>query len=254
MQVIIMGCGRSGSSLASRLEASEENFRTFFETADDIIFVGSLDGRIIHANPALSRKLGFGPVDLRRMRLLDLHPPEMLAEAEAIYADMWRGERDSCPLPLRAKSGALVPVETGVWFGTWDGEECIYGICKDLSAEQEALQKFDRLFRLNPCPMAVSALPGREFTDVNDAWLRLLGYDRAEVVGRSSSDLGLFVDPEAQGRVGDTLQATGRIVGVGLQVRRKDGAILEGLFSGEIIESQGRRYFLTVMVDQSDCR
>jgi PAS domain S-box-containing protein len=245
---------RAISSLAARLETSEENFRTFIETIDDIIVVASLDGRILYANPALARKLGYGPVDLRSMRLLDLHPPEMRAEAESIYAEMGRGERASCPLPLVGKSGPLVAVETRVWLGTWNDERCIFGICKDLSAEQAALQKFDRLFRLNPSPMAVSAIPGREFTDVNDAWLELLGYERAEVVGRSSQDLGLFVDPETQTRVGDLLQATGRVSAVELQVRRKDGSVLDGLFSGDVIESQGSRFFLTVMVDQTEAK
>ena len=30
--------------------------------------------------------------------------------------------------------------------------DCIFGICKDLSEEQEALQKFNRLFEFNPNP------------------------------------------------------------------------------------------------------
>ena len=41
------------------LRESEENFRTFFDTVDDMIFVGTQDGRIIYANPSVSRKLGY---------------------------------------------------------------------------------------------------------------------------------------------------------------------------------------------------
>ena len=36
-----------------------------------------------------------------------------------------------------------------------------------------------------------------------------------------------------------------------LQARSKQGDIIDGLFSGEIIESQGRRYLLSVMVDMT---
>ena len=103
------------------------------------------------------------------MRLLDMHPADKRQEAEAIVTAMFRGERSSCPLPLGRKDGGLVPAETRVWFGRWDGQNCIFGISKNLTAEQEAQQRFERLFRNNPTLMALSSLPDRRFTDVNDA-------------------------------------------------------------------------------------
>jgi GAF domain-containing protein len=48
------------------------------------------------------------------------------------------------------------------------------------------------------------------------------------------------------------LQANGRVADFEIRVRHKDGAILDGLFSGEVIRSQGRQYFLTVMIDITD--
>jgi len=41
----------------------------------------------------------------------------------------------------------------------------------------------------------------------------------------------------------------GIISGVELQVRTRDGDVRDGLFSGEIFESQGQRFLLTVMID-----
>ena len=240
--------------LERALASSEENFRTFFDTVDDIILVGSIDGRIVYANPALERKLGYDATDVAEMPMLGLHPPDRRREAEEIYAAMWRRERNACPLPLQGKKGALLPVETRVWFGQWNGVDCVFGICKDLSAEQEALQKFDRLFRHNPSPMAVSGLFDRRFSDVNDAWLATLGYTREEVIGRTSQDLGLFADLEAAQAVADELVETGHVGSAEIQTTRRDGTILDGIFSGEIIESQGRQYFLTVMVDISERR
>ena len=141
------------------LKESEANFRTFFDTVDDIIVVGSPDGKIIYSNPAASTRLGYTPDELKGMRLLDMHPADKRKEAEVIVTAMFKGERDSCPLPLARKDGGLVPVETRVWFGKWNGADCIFGVSKDLTKEQEALQKFNRLFSSNPAPMAVSSLP-----------------------------------------------------------------------------------------------
>jgi PAS domain S-box-containing protein len=183
------------------------------------------------------------------MHVLDVHPADLRSEAEEIFAAMFRGERESCPLPLCARSGTLVPAETRVWFGRWNGTDCIFGVSKDLSAEQEAQQRFERLFRRNPSLMALSTLPERCFTDVNDTFLEVLGYSRGEVIGRSAAELGLFPKPEQQAEVVGKVLKDGRVTDFELQVRCRNGAILDGLFSGEIIRSQGRQYFLTVMID-----
>ena len=236
------------------LRESEANFRAFFDAMDDIIVVGTPDGRIVYANPALSSKLGYGAAALAEMRLLDLNPTDRRAEAEAIFAAMFRGERESCPLPLQTKSGGLIPAETRVWFGEWDGEACIFGICRDLSAEQEALQKFQQLFHGSPALMAVSTVADHTFTDVNDAFLAALGYSREEVIGRTVEDLGLIVQPDRQLAVAEDLQAGWQVGEREVQVRRSDGTVLDGLFTGEVIESQGRQHFLSTIVDQTERR
>ncbi|HLP02333.1 MAG TPA: PAS domain S-box protein, partial [Opitutaceae bacterium] len=230
------------------LRESERNFRTFFETIGDLIIVGRPDGRIVFANHEVERKLGYTADDLAQMQVLDLHPADRRAEAEAILTAILQGERSTCPLPLAAKDGTLVAVETRAWFGKWNGEDCVFGVSKDLSAEQEAQQRFERLFRNNPALMAISALPERRFADVNDVLLAKLGYTRAEVVGRTAAELGLFA-PETQRRVAALVQTGERITDLEVEVIRKDGSVLHGLFSAEVISSQGRQYLLTLVID-----
>lgn len=234
------------------LRESEANFRSTFDAIGDFLIVGTPEGRILFTNGAVGRRLGYDTADLAKMHVLDLHPADLRAEAGEIFAAMFRGEREICPLPVVAKDGTLVPVETRVWFGRWSGRDCVFGLCKDLTAEQEAQQRFERLFRANPAPMAVSQLSDRAFVDVNEAFLKVLGYERAEIVGRTAAELGLFPRPDQQAMVASRLEAEGRIVDVELKVRAKNGALLDGLFSGEIIVSQGRRYFLTVMTDLTE--
>ncbi len=232
-----------------KLAESEANFRTFFESLTDMIFVGAPDGRVLFTNSAVTRTLGYTPDELKGMDMLAVHPADKRREAEETFTAMFKGERDSCPLPLAAKSGALIPVETRVWFGRWNGANCIFGISKNITAQQEAQQRFERLFRNNPALMALSSLPGRQFIDVNNSFLKAIGYTREEVLGKTTAELGFFLHPEQQVAVANRLQADGRITSYELQVKCKDGTILDGLFSGDVIESQGRRHFLTVMVD-----
>ncbi|MEI7815410.1 MAG: PAS domain S-box protein, partial [Coriobacteriia bacterium] len=231
------------------LKASEENFRAFFDTVDDMVVVGSTDGKIVYSNPAVSTKLGYSPAEILTMQILDLNPTDRRAEAEAVFAAMLAGVRDSRPLPLQAKSGVLVPVEAHVWLGKWNGEDCVFDVSRDLTTEREALQKFDSLFSSSPAPMAVSEMPGQTFTDVNDAFVEAVGYSREEILGKTRADLRLFVQPEKQQELAVQLLTQGRISDCELKVRRKDGTLIDGLFSGELIRSQERELFLTVMVD-----
>ena len=228
---------------------SAANFNIFFQTMTDLIFVGTPEGRILFTNKAVEQKLGYSAEELSRMHILDVHPQDKRSEAESIFGEMFRGERNTCPLPLARKDGTLLPVETRVWFGKWNGANCIFGISKDLTSEQETQQRFERLFRNNPALMAFSTMPEHHFSDVNEAFLRTLGYSKSEVIGKTSSELGLFPNENEKIAVANKLQAEGRVFDHELQVRRKDGTLLDGLFSGEIITSQGKQFFLTVMID-----
>ena len=231
---------------------SEADFRTFFDTAADLIMVGRPDGRIVYLNPALSKKLGYSPDEIDAMHVLDVCPAAQRQEAEAAFAAVLKGERSSRSLLLQDKSGALTPVETRIWPGKWNGEDCVFGISRDLTQERAALEKFDRLFNGNPAPMAVSSVSAARFTDVNDAFLNTLGYSREEVLGKTSAELGLFVRPEEQRALAEQLKACRRIAHCELKVRCKDGAVLDGLFFGELIGNPGQDCFLTVMVDQTE--
>jgi PAS domain S-box-containing protein len=234
------------------LHESERNFRTFFETVEDIVLICAPDGRIIHSNPAAVRKLGYGADELHGMHVLELHPADKQEEARAILQSMLKGERRSCPIPLSARNGSPIPVETRVWFGMWNGEKCLFGICKDLSDQQAALQKFNRLFLNNPTLMAVIRREDRMFTDANDVLLRTLGFSRSEVIGRTPAELGLLVDAQDRLDLVSELEAGGRISHRELKVRARNGTILHGLVSAEVIDNQLEQSLLVVMIDLTE--
>ena len=56
--------------IQEKLQSSEENFRTFFETIDDLIFIGNQQGEIFYTNNTVSRKLGYTPEELHSMHIL----------------------------------------------------------------------------------------------------------------------------------------------------------------------------------------
>jgi PAS domain S-box-containing protein len=227
----------------------EANFRAVFESITDLIYVGNQEGRILYCNQAVIQKLGYSQQELANMHILDLHQKERREEAETILSAMFEGKQDQCPLPLVRRDGSILSVQTRCWFGQWGGRECVFGISKDMTEEQEAQQRFEGMFRKNPTPMALSEFGNCRFFDVNDAFTRQLGYSRSEIIGRTSRELGLFLCPEEHEHLREEVRRMMSISDRELQVRCKDGTVLDGLFSGQIIASQEKKFFLTVMVD-----
>jgi len=214
-----------------------------------LIFIGDRDGRILFTNQSALKKLGYSREEFERMHLMDLHPERNRVEAERIFDEVCRGQRQSCPLPLITKSGRLMHAETRTWLGRWGGIDCVYGIAKDLTQQQAALEKFNKIFESNPAPMALNSMDTRKFTEVNSAFLKKVGYTRDEVIGKTAIELGLFAYPEQRRSAVEQLRQTGRLADVEVKVKAKDGTILDGIFHGEVIENPEGPSALTLMVD-----
>lgn len=117
-----------------------------------------------------------------------------------------------------------------------------------------ARQLFVSLFRQSPISVALSDAANGRFIDVNDAFCKALGYSRAEVIGKTGVELGLYVSTEQRDGIIKELMARGRVSGAESPLRRKDGTTLTCSFSAELIESQGKTLFLGVMNDLTERR
>jgi len=119
--------------------------------------------------------------------------------------------------------------------------------------EQQRLEasedKFSRAFHTNPALMAVSSIEEDKFLDANSSFLETLGYSRDEVIGRSTSDLGLFSDPYQREVIQRQLKETGQIRDVDVKVTRKNNDVLDGLFSAITIDVAGVPSVLMVILD-----
>jgi diguanylate cyclase (GGDEF)-like protein/PAS domain S-box-containing protein len=152
-------------------------------------------------------------------------------------------------LDLLKTASGIISTVLGRTIGKGGGQGRILSVAKDLNLERETLQKFTKLFENNPALMAISHLEDGIFTDVNEAFLNKLGYSRTEVIGQTRATLKIFVHSLQRRRIGIDMVSAGRITDVEVEIRRKDGKVLDGLLSGEILDIQGKKYFLTVTVD-----
>ena len=234
------------------LQESERNFRAFFASIPDMLFIADGGGGLLLTNHILQEISGHDPHELSKMSISRLFPDEVLALFPPLLSGDSPGMAKNDSTQLLTKDGKTIPVTITLWPGVWDGEACIYGACRDRRREVEAEKRFEQMFRHNPALMALTREDDRTFVDINDTWVAAVGYGRAEVLGKTAQELGLFADPAQLRAIADQLRLQGRINDVELAVRCKDGRMLHGLFFGERIGSGGDSHFLTVMLDISE--
>jgi PAS domain-containing protein len=58
--------------------------------------------------------------------------------------------------------------------------------------------KFQKVFRSSPIPFSITTVNEGRFVDVNAAFERRYGYSRAEVIGRTVGELGIWEDPKIE--------------------------------------------------------
>ena len=113
--------------------------------------------------------------------------------------------------------------------------------------------KFAKAFNANPSGMAITTIHGH-VVDVNEAFLRTLGYTRDEALGRSTVELGLWRTGEERARVIEEVQAQGRVHTVEIEGRTKEGAARALLYSAELIELDGVPHVLLLTTDITERR
>ena len=122
------------------LQDSELNFHSFFDTIDDFLFVLDAQGVILRVNKTVVERLGHTEAELTGQSVLFVHPPERRDEALRIVGEMLAGHCDYCPVPLQTREGRLIPVETRVVPGRWNGAPALFGVSRDMS-EQLRIQQ-----------------------------------------------------------------------------------------------------------------
>ena len=98
--------------------------------------------------------------------------------------------------------------------------------------------------------MAITRAADGCYLDVNDAFVGMSGYCRDEIIGRTSIELGIWVDPADRLRVRDLLLAgDGGKTLLEARFRRRNGEHFWGLFSVSPMEIDGTPCLLSITRD-----
>lgn len=231
------------------LNLTRQNYETFFNTIEDFLFVLDEQGNIIHSNNSVNNRLGYSVDELMGQSVLMVHPPERREEAGRVVGEMLAGTSDFCPVPLMTKSKNQIPVETRVKQGFWDGRPVIFGVSKDVSKIQLSEEKFSKAFQFNSALMAISRAADNKFIEINDTFINKLEYSRTELIGKTSGELDLYADSGKRRLIIENLNRRTPVSEIEIEIRKKSGELIVGLFSADYIYIGNELCILAIMVD-----
>ncbi len=133
-------------------------------------------------------------------------------------------------------------------------EKVIAELVEALEALHSSEERFSKAFHASPTIMAISTLKDGCYLDVNESFCRITGYSQEEVIGRTSTEVSIFVNAEDRGRLVQKLKEQGRLCNEEAAILVMSGEVRSGLFSAELIEIEGEQCLLTVMDDITERR
>jgi PAS domain S-box-containing protein len=118
----------------------------------------------------------------------------------------------------------------------------------------EAESKFRIAFHANPESISITVLDDGKYLEVNNAFVTTMGYERSELIGKSSLELGLWVDVQDRIRMVEKLRRGERVLATAVRARTKSGAERELLLSADPVQVQGQPCILTILRDVTEER
>ena len=229
LMVDITGHKKAKEALAE----SEKKYRRLFESSAVGILVAQIeDQKFNYANFTICNMLGYGPEELTRMGVNDIHPQEDLPFVLDEFKALARGEKRLAEnIPCLCKDGTKIFVNINSTIMEIDGIECNVGFFQNISERlksEEALRQSEEKYR--------NVLEGIEegyfevdlagnFTFFNGSMAKITGFPSKELMGSNNRDLTSQKTAKKIFQVFNRVYRTGRSARVlNYEIITKDGS------------------------------
>jgi len=262
----------SVSSLLKGLNESEKRYRLIAENVADVIWTMDMDLRFIYVSPSVFQQRGYTVKEAMDQSIDEVLPPTSLEKSlNLIAAKLGLIEGDDPegwkPTVLEVeqycKDGSVIWTSINARFlsGPDKKPKSILGVAVDITVRKKAEEKlrkseekFRTAFATSPNSITISSIEDGIFVDINDGFIRLMGYSREEIVGESSSSLNIWNDSKDRDRLVSELKKTGLVEHMEAEFKSKDGQIINGLMSAQILDIENKKFLLSITQDITELK
>jgi PAS domain S-box-containing protein len=217
--------------------------------------------RYLAVNQAAVDLYGYTREEFLALKVTDIRPVEDVENLKAIFPTLDLRPRRLGIWRHRTKAGAILHMD--VFSQDWvvAGRRARLIIASDVTervrleaALRESETNFRAFFEANPTPCLAVRVKDDTYTALNAAFLALSGWTAAEALGRTSTSLGLWVDPSRRGPLIEGLRAQGVVQDFEAWFQPRGGPAFLGLMAARLIELGGEPHILAVIRDITERR
>lgn len=239
-------------------------FTTQQEASIDGILIVNEEGRILSYNSVflniwdLSPKMmesGMDDIVLKAVTNTVAAPEAFLKEVNRIY----KGLSISRNMEIKLKDGRILERSSFPMIGAkgkYYGRVWYFRDITERKKIEAALiaseKKYSKVFRYAGDIIGIVRVLDDKFIEINESFRTTFGYDYDEVVGHSSSELGLWVDKRQRDKSIEVIKENKSIRNFEVQWRCKSGEIRYGLIANELVDINGEPCFVFVFQDVTE--
>jgi len=241
-----------------RLEVLHNRFKKVFDVAPYPMMISTLDeGRIIDINDHYLQQFGFERNEIIGYTTQELKTWADYRERQKMAKILrQKGCVHDMEINYRRKNGEVRIGLLAAEVIEFDNQQCILGTINDISERRQAenhlrdlTNRFQKVFSVAPHAMIITRLDDERYIDVNDTFLRKVGYTKEEVIGKTSKELNLWVDEHERAKLYEMLKKTGSVRNFELLYRKRNGEVRVGLSSAEIVEFDNQKFVIAALND-----
>jgi PAS domain S-box-containing protein len=214
--------------LFTQIEQANRHWVEIFDAIADFIVVHDQVGNVLRVNRALAAMIGVPPAELIGLNIRALLA---LNNEFASYAcPFCRAMADDTDEFVHPVFDRTFLVSTSRVHGAAnEGLQTIH-VLKDISDRREAERRYRELFD-NIQEGLFFSTPNGRFVEVNDAMVRMLGYDSREELLHVDFPSEIYFSPEQRQRHSDAMKEHGNFRNLEATLRRKDGTPIHVLIN-----------------------
>ena len=241
------------------LKKSEERYKAIVQSTSDWIWEVDAQGKYVYCSAKVEQILGYAADEIIGKTPFDFMPPDRVEEVRLTFLNLvatnspivdlenWNVHKNGHRVCLLTNG---IPVIDE--FGNLTGYK---GADKDITERKTAEKKFresEEMFRLafmtSLSAFYVATVEG-EFIEINTVFEEIFGYNRKEVIGKSSRELNLFYDFNDRSKLLAELNEKGYAKELEMKFRKKNGEIIICNFSVSIAMIDNNPFTIGAIID-----
>ena len=237
------------------LQQSELKFRKAFKTSMDAININRIeDGKYLEINKGFTAITGYTEEDTLGKTSLEVGiwaDEKELEELEKLLEA--NGSVYNFQAHFRTKNGKIIHGLMSANIVSINGTPCLLSISRNIEnlvQTSEALKqselKFRKAFAISPNALAITHLRTGQYLDVNEGFLKETGYKREEIIGKTALELNIWSNFSQRKNLENALKKNGFVKDMPVSLRMKDGKIVRGLVSSNLIDIDGEPHLISI--------